>query len=120
MKAILKGGFLLKKVLIICAAGMSSSLIAKKGTNYLITEGFSVQVDAISASEGIATIAKDEYDLYLVSPQTKMHFDNLKKSADKYRKLIVNIPPQAYIPIPIGIEKLAKLIKDSIVLEVNI
>ena len=51
----------MKKVLIICAAGMSSSLIAKKGTSFLTTEGWSVRIDAISASEGIATIAKDEY-----------------------------------------------------------
>lgn len=110
----------MKKVLIICAAGMSSSLIAKKGTNFLNAENVMVRIDAISASEGIATIAKDEYDLYLVSPQTKMHFDNLKKSADKYGKPIVNIPPQAYIPIPIGIEKLATLIKGNLVLEKNL
>jgi PTS system cellobiose-specific IIB component len=97
----------MKKVLIICAAGMSSSLIAKKGTSFLTTEGWSVRIDAISASEGIATIAKDDYDLYLVSPQTKMHFANLKKSADKYGN----------IPIPIGIEKLAQLVKESIALE---
>jgi len=46
-----------------------------------------------------------------------MHFANLKKSADKYGKPIVNIPPQAYIPIPIGIEKLAQLVKESVALE---
>lgn len=59
-------------------------------------------------------IAKDEYDLYLVSPQTKMYFDSLAKNAQKCAKPILNIPPQAYVPIPMGIDKLSKLILENI------
>ena len=55
-----------------------------------------------------------EYDLYLVSPQTKMYFDSLEKSAKKYNKPIVNIPPQAYVPIPMGIDKLSNVILENI------
>ena len=53
-------------------------------------------------------------DLYLVSPQTKMYFANLEKAAIKQNKPIVNIPPQAYVPIPMGVEKMANLILESI------
>ncbi|WP_207942220.1 PTS system, cellobiose-specific IIB component [Enterococcus sp. DIV2402] len=104
----------MKKALIICAGGMSSSVIAKKTTEFFASKGKEIELDATSASQGASTIAKDEYDLYLVSPQTKMYFDNLKKAADKTNKPIVNIPPQAYVPIPMGIQKLAAVVEENI------
>lgn len=104
----------MKKALIICAGGMSSSVIAKKTTENLQAKGEEIQVDATSQSQGANVIAKDEYDLYLVSPQTKMYFDSLAKNAQKYAKPILNIPPQAYVPIPMGIDKLSKLILENI------
>jgi len=104
----------MKKVLIICAAGMSSSLIAKKGTTYLKENGYDVEIDATHATEGVSTIQKDEFDMYLVSPQTKMYYKALKDAADKTGKSIENIPPQAYVPIPMGIEKLGNLVKDTL------
>ena len=104
----------MKKVLIICAAGMSSSLIAKKTTEYFAANGIEIELDATHASQGVATIQKDEFDMYLCSPQTKMYYNTLKEAADKIGKPLENIPPQAYIPIPMGIEKLAKLVTDTL------
>lgn len=102
------------KALIICAAGMSSSLMAKKTTEFLKGQGQDIEVDAISATEGGKAIAEAKFDLYLISPQTKMYFKQFEEAAGKVGKPIVQIPPQAYIPIPMGIEKMAKLITDSI------
>ena len=104
----------MKKVLIICAGGMSSSVIAKQTTESLQAKGNKIQVDATSQTQGASVIAKDEYDLYLVSPQTKMYFESLAKNAKKYGKPILNIPPQAYVPIPMGIEKLTTLILNEL------
>lgn len=104
----------MKKALIICAGGMSSSMIAKKTTDYLQSNGKDIELDATTAAQGADIIAEDKFDLYLISPQTKMYYDNLKKSADKTGKPIVNIPPQAYVPIPMGIEKMAKVVEDNI------
>lgn len=87
--------------------------LQKKRRNILKSEK-KIELDATSASQGAATIAKDEYDLYLVSPQTKMYFANLEKAAIKYQRPIVNIPPQAYVPIPMGIEKLAAVVEQNI------
>ena len=95
------------KALIICAAGMSSSLMAKKTTEFLKGKGQDIEVDAISATEGGKAIAASEFDLYLVSPQTKMYFK-------QFEEAVVQIPPQAYIPIPMGIEKMANLIVENI------
>ena len=102
------------KALIICAAGMSSSLMAKKTTEFLKGKGHDIEVDAVSATEGGRAIAAAEYDLYLISPQTKMYFKQFEEAGAKVGKPIVQIPPQAYIPIPMGIEKMANLILEKI------
>jgi len=100
----------MKKALIICAGGMSSSLMAKKTMEYLNSKGNEIKVGAVSANEGNKMIEKSDFDLFLVSPQTKMYFQKLKEAGDRVGKPVVNIPPQAYIPIPVGVEKLANLI----------
>ena len=102
------------KALIICAAGMSSSLMAKKTTEFLKRKGHGIEVDAISATEGGKAIAAAEFDLYLINPQTKMYFKQFEDAGAKVGKPIVQIPPQAYIPIPMGIEKMANLILENI------
>lgn len=104
----------MKKALIICAAGISSSLMAKKTTEFLNNQGKEIVVDAISATEGTKAIGGAEFDLYLVSPQTKMYFKQFEEAGNKVGKPVVQIPPQAYIPIPMGIEKMATLIVDNI------
>lgn len=104
----------MKRALIICAGGMSSSLIAKKTTEKIKEQGHEIEVDSTSASQGAKIIEEDKFDLYLVSPQTKMYFDNLEKSAKKKNKPIVNIPPQAYVPIDMGIEKMANLVQENL------
>ena len=104
----------MKKALIICAAGMSSSLMAKKTTEFLKSKGLEIEVDAISATEGSKAIADGAFDLYLVSPQTKMFYKQFEEAAAKVGKAIAQIPPQAYIPIPMGIEKMAALIEENI------
>ena len=102
------------KALIICAAGMSSSLMAKKTTEFFKSKGDDIEVDAISATEGGKAIAAAEFDLYLISPQTKMYYKQFEEAAAKVGKPIAQIPPHAYIPIPMGIEKMANLIKENI------
>ncbi|MFC3928886.1 PTS cellobiose transporter subunit IIB [Streptococcus caprae] len=103
-----------KSALIICAGGMSSSLIAKKTMNLLQEQGVDIFMDARGVPEGKREIQADKFDLYLVSPQTKMNFKELADAAAKLNKPIVQIPPQAYIPIPMGIEKMAALVKENI------
>ena len=102
------------KALIICAGGMSSSLIAKKTQTLLEEQGHIVEMDAVGVPEGGKKISSAQYDLYFISPQTKMHFKQLEEAGKKVGKPVVQIPPQAYIPIPMGIEKMAKLVLDNI------
>jgi len=100
----------MRKAIIICSAGMSSSLMAKKATDFFEEKGFEIEVSAINSSEGNSVIESAEYDLYLISPQTKMFFENFSKVAAKVNKKIALIPPQAYVPIPMGVSKLSEVI----------
>ena len=76
------------KALIICAAGMSSSLMAKKTTEFLKSKGHDIEVDAVSATEGGKAIATAEFDLYLISPQTKMYFKQFEDPEQKSANLL--------------------------------
>ncbi|WP_325757075.1 PTS cellobiose transporter subunit IIB [Aerococcus viridans] len=104
----------MKKALIVCAGGMSSSLVAKKATALFQTQGTDIEVAATSIYAGQKAIEEDQFDLYLVSPQTRMYFDNLAKFAHRMAKPIVKIPPQAYAPLPKQTQMLADLIEAHI------
>lgn len=109
-----KGEITMKKVLIICAAGMSSSMMASKTTNYFKDKDLEIFVDAVSATEGDKMIKNSDFDLFLISPQTTMYFDKFKKLGDGVNKPVVSIPFPAYVPIPTGIQKMAELIEENI------
>lgn len=104
----------MKKALIICAAGMSSSMMAAKTTELFKTQGKDIVVDAVTATEGDDMIKNSDFDLFLISPQTTMYLDKFKKLGDSVGKPVVSIPFQAYVPIPTGIEKLGEVITDNI------
>lgn len=104
----------MKKALIICAAGMSSSLMAKKTTDFLKSGGNEIEIEATTAARGDAEIRNKNYDLYLISPQTKMYLEQFQRAGNDVGAAVVSIPFEAYIPIPMGIEKLAKLVLEHI------
>lgn len=106
--------FMSKKALIICVGGMSSSMIAKKTTEELAKRGEDIVVDALGVIEGEKMIKDKAFDLFLVSPQTKMYMKNFTELAEKVGSHVVPIPPQAYIPVPMGITKLADLVSKEI------
>ena len=104
----------MKKALIICAAGMSSSMMASKTTDFFKQKREEVLVDAVSATEGDNMIKNSDFDLFLISPQTTMFLDKFKKLGEYVGKPVVSIPFQAYVPIPTGIQKLAEVIEENI------
>ena len=104
----------MKKALIICAAGMSSSMMASKTTDFFKQKGEEVLVDAVSATEGDNMIKNSDFDLFLISPQTTMFLDKFKKLGESVGKPVVSMAFQAYVPIPTGIQKLAEVIEENI------
>ena len=104
----------MKKALIICAAGFSSSIMAVKATAWINEhkkeEDEEYMMEAVSVTEGHAMIRDSDFELFLVSPQTKMFLSKLEESGEKVGKKVIAIPPQAYVPIPTGIQALAQLV----------
>jgi PTS system cellobiose-specific IIB component len=100
----------MKKALIICAAGMSSSMMAAKTTDWFKQNGYDITMDAVGATEGAKWIETSDFDLFLVSPQTKMYLKTLQASGEKVGKPVISIPPQAYVPIPSGIKNMGELV----------
>ena len=109
-----KDMYLMKKALIICAAGMSSSMIAQKTTDALKAKGEEIFLEARGVQEGKGLLQNGDYDLYLVSPQTKMYLKELTDLGTANGKKVVPIPPQAYVPIPMGINKMCELVVKEI------
>lgn len=104
----------MKKVLLICNAGMSSSLMAKKVTEYLQKKGEGITMDATTVSVGDKPFTSDEYDLILISPQVRMKYDEFAAKAEKNNKKISQVTFAAYAPIPSGIEALANLVLSNL------
>ena len=104
----------MKKVILICNAGMSSSLMAKKATEQLEKDGKDIIVDATTSSDSDRVLTGDEYDMVLVSPQIRMYFDAYKEKADKSGKAIAQVPFNAYAPTPMGIENMANILLENI------
>lgn len=104
----------MKNVILVCNAGMSSSLMAKKTTSYLNDNGYDIHIDATTSVDKKRIFEKDKYELILVSPQVRMLFDEFSKKAKENGMKIVQVNFDAYAPIPSGIEKMAKLVLDNL------
>lgn len=104
----------MKKVLIMCNAGMSSSLIAKKATEFFDEKGTDIKVEATTVMEGEDIIRDGDYDLYLISPQMRMHFKKFEEAAKESNKKVAQIPFNAYSPTQSGTKNLTDIILDNL------
>lgn len=104
----------MKKVMLICNAGMSSSVMAKKTTKYLQDKGEDIHIDSTTVASVDKVFSSDEYDLILISPQIRMKFDEFSQRAEKINKKIAQVTFNAYAPIPSGIEAMANIVLENI------
>lgn len=75
------------RIMLACAGGMSTSLLAKKMENFGKDKGHNVRVWAV----GISSIPKESgnYDVLLLGPQVKHAYDKLRAEADADRPVEV-------------------------------
>lgn len=102
------------KGMIICVSEMSSSMMAKKVTDYFKEQGKDIEIDAMISSMGDDEIRTGDDDIFLISPQTKMYLETFQNTGKEVGKPVVSIPFGAYIPVPMGVEKLAQLVEANI------
>lgn len=67
----------MRKIILVCAGGMSSSLLAKRIEEAALREGYDVSVNAFSSSL-VESVAADA-DIVLMGPQIRYEMDKITK-----------------------------------------
>lgn len=83
------------KILLMCAAGMSTSLLVSKMEKYAKEKGIE---NILIKAEPVEDLEKhiDNYDVFLLGPQVKYKEKWVKEIVEARGKKYTNIPPQVY------------------------
>lgn len=84
----------MKKILLCCSAGMSTSMLVKRMEQVAESKGIECRIDAMSVNAFDEAIK--EYDVCLLGPQVRFQLEELSKTAQEHGKSIAAISPQAY------------------------
>ncbi|MCW8330389.1 PTS sugar transporter subunit IIB [Photobacterium sp. SDRW27] len=84
----------MKKILLCCSAGMSTSMLVKKMEQAAESRGMDCKIEAQPVS--VFEDAIQEFDVCLLGPQVRFQLDELRKTASQYGKQIDAISPMAY------------------------
>lgn len=74
----------MKKILLLCSAGMSTSMVVQKMLNVAKEKDMDVEVMSAGATEFYALV--DTYDIFLLGPQIKYKKDEFGKIAKAKNK----------------------------------
>ncbi len=66
----------MKNILLVCAAGMSTSMLVKRMKEYADTVNIKVTINALAISEAKETLKKNEVDIVLLGPQVRFQKKN--------------------------------------------
>ena len=84
----------MKKILLCCNAGMSTSMVVKKMQQAAKERGIDAEITAVSAEQFNATLP--DYDCCLLGPQIKYKLEEKKKRGDELGKPVDVINPMDY------------------------
>lgn len=76
----------MKKILLLCQAGMSTSLLVKKMTEAAQKKGIEAEIKAVGLEKFQENI--DQYDVFLLGPQVKYKKAELEKIAAEVGKKV--------------------------------
>ncbi|EOU2463752.1 PTS sugar transporter subunit IIB [Vibrio cidicii] len=82
------------KILLCCAAGMSTSMVVKKMLQAAEQKNIAVEINAVGLDEFDANLAN--YDCFLLGPQIKYKLNDFKVKADAVNKPIAVINQMDY------------------------
>ncbi|MGU8770669.1 PTS sugar transporter subunit IIB [Clostridium perfringens] len=102
----------MKTILLVCSAGMSTSLLVTKMQKAAENQNFDVKIYAVSASELLLEAESNSIDVILLGPQVRYMEDELKN-----REVLKNIPIAVINMIDYGMmngEKVLEFAKDLI------
>lgn len=85
------------RVLLVCAIGMSSSLIEKKTTKVADDAGVPFEIQAIDVPEvGRWNFEENPVDIVLIAPQARFKIRSVKQAANPHGIIVENIDTVAY------------------------
>ncbi len=84
----------MKKILLCCAAGMSTSMVVNKMRQAATQKGIDAEINAVGMEEFETTLA--QYDCCLLGPQIRYKFEEFKKKAATMNKPIAIINSMDY------------------------
>jgi len=82
-----------KKILLVCSAGMSTSMLVKKMREVIAKENKDYEVDSLAMAQAKPVV--DEWDVLLLGPQVSFALNDFKKLVTKGQKVTL-IPPAVY------------------------
>lgn len=74
----------MKKILLICSAGMSTSILVGKMREAAKAQNLDAQIEAVAAEKFVELIP--EYDVFLLGPQIRFKKDEFAAEAAKHGK----------------------------------
>ncbi|GAB6098686.1 PTS sugar transporter subunit IIB [Halanaerocella petrolearia] len=82
------------KILLMCSAGMSTSMVVKKMRKAAKKREINVEIDAVGLEK--FTDKLSEFDVFLLGPQVRFKKDDFAKKAEEYGKKLAVIDPVDY------------------------
>ncbi|MDN5304989.1 MAG: cellobiose system component [Fusobacteriaceae bacterium] len=84
----------MKKILLLCSAGMSTSIVVRKMKQEADKRGLEVEIDALGLENFHDKL--NEYDVFLLGPQVRFKKNELSEVAKKYNKVVEVIDSRDY------------------------
>lgn len=84
----------MKKILLLCAAGMSTSIVVKKMKESAELKKIECEIEAVAVETFQENISK--YDIFLLGPQVRFKKDEFAKEAEKVGKKVEVINQMDY------------------------
>lgn len=84
----------MRKILLCCSAGMSTSMLVKKMEQAAEKRGVACKIEALPVT--VFEDAIQEFDVCLLGPQVRFQLEELRKTASDYGKQIDAISPMNY------------------------
>jgi PTS system cellobiose-specific IIB component len=84
----------MKKILLLCSAGMSTSIVVRKMKQESDKRGLEVEIDALGLENFHDKL--NEYDVFLLGPQVRFKKNELSEVAKKYNKVVEVIDSRDY------------------------
>ncbi|MGL6064340.1 MAG: PTS sugar transporter subunit IIB [Fusobacteriaceae bacterium] len=102
----------MKKILLLCSAGMSTSIVVKKMKEAALEQNIETKIEAVGLEQFHDLV--DEYDVFLLGPQVRYKKPELEKIANEKNKPLEIINTMDY-----GMMNGKKILEFAMSLEYN-